>query len=442
MSVKRNKPAKKPAIERLKEAAKDRPSLASRPAIELTEDQLYTHPRELEPMLPRGSDGTLEELALRLVREASALAGSLHPITRSAVVALLRQMNSYYSNLIEGHHTLPLDIEKALHKDYSAEPKKRALQLESQAHIEVQILLEDRLRAEEDLAICSTDFLRWVHYEFYSRMPGEFRVVTDSDGNTERFEPGELRHRNVKVGQHVAPHHKHLQSFLDRFQEIYEPWSLKSLTKMIACAAAHHRLAWIHPFIDGNGRVTRLFTNAYMIRVGLDSHGLWTVTRGLCRYKDQYIAALVGADQPRQGDLDGRGNLSESGLAIFCQFFLQTALDQVRFMTRLLDLPGLEHRIAKYVQRRSAFGLPEEAKYILVEVLTHGELARGEVPRITGKPERTARRILDETLKQGLVSPTTAKGPIRLAVPAKAVPYYFPNLYPEGVEAAILEKSE
>lgn len=442
MCANQKKPANKPASRGVEKTSKDRPDLAPKTAIESAEDLFYSHPRQMEPLLPGESDRTLEELALTLVREAGTLAGSLHPITHLAVVALLRQINSYYSNLIEGHHTLPLDIEKALRKDFSAEPEKRALQLESRAHIEVQILLEERLRTEEDLAICSTDFLRWIHYEFYSRMPAEFRVVTDSKGNTEPFEAGQLRSRNVKVGQHVPPHSKSLPSFLDRFQETYEPRNLKSLTKMIACAAAHHRLAWMHPFIDGNGRVTRLFTNAYMIRVGLDSHGLWTVTRGLSRYKDQYIAALVGADQPRKGDLDGRGNLSESGLAAFCQFFLETALDQVRFMTSLLDLPGLEHRIAKYVERRAAFGLPGEAKYILVEVLAHGEIARGEVPRITGKPERTARRILDETLKQGLVSPTTAKGPIRLALPAKAVPYYFPNLYPEGVEAAILEHSE
>jgi Fic family protein len=396
----------------------------------------------MEPPLPKENDGTLEELALTLVREAGALGGLLHPITRLAVVALLRQMNSYYSNLIEGHHTLPLDIEKALRNDYSAEPKRRALQLESRAHVEVQSLLEDRLRTEQDLAICSADFLRWIHYEFYSRMPPEFRVVSDDNGHTEEFEPGELRRRDVKVGLHVPPHYKYLPSFLDRFQEIYEPGNVKGLAKMIACAAAHHRLAWIHPFVDGNGRVTRLFTNAYMIRVGLDSHGLWTVTRGLSRYKDQYLAALVAADQPRQGDLDGRGNLSETGLGKFCQFFLQTALDQVRFMSNLLDLSGLEHRIKKYVERRSAFGLPEETKYILQEVLMHGEISRGEVPRITGKPERTARRILDETLKQRLVTPTTPKGPIRLALPTKAVPYYFPKLYPEGVEAAILEESE
>ena len=399
---------------------------------------MYTQPREIEPLRPRDTGGELAGLALALVREASALGGTLHPTTRLAVVDLLRQMNSYYSNLIEGHHTLPLDIEKALRADYSAEPEKRALQLESRAHVEVQTLLDERLRTNPDLKICSSDFLRWIHFEFYSRMPPEFQVVTDDDGKKEHLEPGELRNKDVIVGRHIPPGYRNLQQFLQRFEESFDPDGLRGLDQVVAVAAAHHRLAWIHPFVDGNGRVTRLFTDAYMIRAGLDSHGLWTVTRGLSRQKEKYIAALVGADQPRQSDLDGRGNLSESGLTEFCRFFLETALDQAAFMSKLLDVPGLERRIARYVERQSVAGVPEEAKYILHETLRRGELPRGEVQRITGKAERTARRILEQTLKEGLVASTTAKGPIRLALPTKVVPYYFPNLYPEGVESAIL----
>jgi Fic family protein len=52
-------------------------------------------------------------------------------------------MNCYYSNLIEGHDTHPRDIDRALHKDYSTEPRKRALQLEAVAHIEVQKAIDE-----------------------------------------------------------------------------------------------------------------------------------------------------------------------------------------------------------------------------------------------------------------------------------------------------------
>ena len=103
--------------------------------------ELYNQPAALEPLFPTDQAGELRELAAELSRRSARLGGALHSVTRSSVVELLRTMNSYYSNLIEGHNTHPLAIEKALRNDYSADPALRALQLESRAHIEVQVLI-------------------------------------------------------------------------------------------------------------------------------------------------------------------------------------------------------------------------------------------------------------------------------------------------------------
>jgi Fic family protein len=159
------------------------------------------------------------------------------------------------------------------------------------------------------------------------------------------------------------------------------------------------------------------------------------VSRGFARRRDDYIAALAGADRQRESDLDGRGNLSARGLEQFCTFFLKTALDQVEFMSGLFELDTVLRRISNYAERWAAeAGTPVEARHVLCEVLLRGEVARGEVGRLTGKPERTARRILARLLSDGLVVSDTAKGPIRAGFPAKCVGYYFPRLYPEGVE--------
>jgi Fic family protein len=395
--------------------------------------EMYDHQAAMEPMFP-ASVRELREASAKLVQISAKLGGALHPITRRSVVELVRQMNSYYSNLIEGHNTHPSDIEKALHKDYSKDPAKRALQLESQAHIEVQRLIEGRL-SQEDVSICSQAFLCWIHKEFYDRLPDEFRIVTTKSGQKERVEPGRLRTCEVEVGAHVAPTFRSLQKFLARFEVAYDPSVLDPLDRIITAGAAHHRLAWIHPFLDGNGRVVRLFTHAYFIESALEGHGLWTVSRGFARRRDEYIAALAGADRKRENDLDGRGNLSARALEQFCRFFLNTALDQVEFMNGLLELDTVLKRISNYAERRATeYGIPLEARHVLSEVFLRGEVSRGEVARITGKPGRTARRILARLLEAGLVVSDTGKGPIRAGFPVKCVGYYFPRLYPEGVE--------
>ena len=92
----------------------------------------------MEPMLPSDPESELADAALELVAKSSALAGRVHGQVRDAIGDLVRSMNCYYSNLIEGHDTHPRDIERALADRYSKEPRRRELQLEARAHIDLQ----------------------------------------------------------------------------------------------------------------------------------------------------------------------------------------------------------------------------------------------------------------------------------------------------------------
>ena len=184
---------------------------------------LYDHPSDMEPLLLGDGDTRSAALALALIRGAERLRASLHPITRALVADLVRSMNSYYSNLIEGHRTRPWDIDAALRKDFSANPAQRSLQIQHLAHMEVQAEMETRLRTMPASAICSVEFLCWLHEGFYRRLPEEFRKVEDEKAKAHEVQPGKLRESEVSVGRHMAPASKKLRQFLDRFAEFYGP---------------------------------------------------------------------------------------------------------------------------------------------------------------------------------------------------------------------------
>ncbi len=396
---------------------------------------LYDHPSDMEPLLPGDGDSKTSAPALALIRGAERLRAALHPITRKLVTDLVRSMNSYYSNLIEGHRTRPRDIDAAIRKDFSTNPAQRALQIQHLAHMEIQAEMESKLPAMAAGEVCSTQFLCWLHEGFYRRLPEEFRQAEDGKGKTHAVQPGKLRQNEVSVGRHMAPSSKKLGEFLGRFAESYGRVVTTEPGSLIAAAAAHHRLTWIHPFLDGNGRVARLFTHAWFAKASVDSDGLWTISRGLARRKADYQAALANADEKRVNDIDGRGYLSERYLREFVQFFLGTATDQVEFMQELLALDGMLNRIAGYAERReSAKELPGGSALVLREIFIRGELARGEVSRIIGASPRTAQKVTGELLAQRLVTSGSPKGPLRLGFPADAAGHYFPNLYPAGAD--------
>ena len=382
----------------------------------------------MEPMLPAAGERGLEDMAMELAKKGSALAGGMHPLLRRSIGDLVRSMNCYYSNLIEGHNTHPRDIDAALRDDFSAEPEKRNLQLEAKAHIEVQRMIDHGLAPE---GVTSAGFFKWVHFEFCSRLPDELLWVENPDtGARLPVIPGQARTCEVAVGRHVPPLAAGLERFMARFGEAYDPENLSQLRQVIAIAASHHRFAWIHPFLDGNGRVGRLFSHAYFRHTGIGS-SLWSISRGFARNVEAYKAALENADSPRRGDMDGRGSLSEQALLEFCEFFLKTCLDQVDFMTRLLSMEELLSRMEIHVKEEiAAKRLPKGAFALLREAVYAGEFRRGRAEEITGYQERQARDVLGQLVKREYLVSDSARGPVRLGFPLDAAARWLPRLYP------------
>lgn len=393
--------------------------------------ETYTRVSAMEPLLPRQGRAELSAMSAELLRKIGRLSGQVHsPVVRNKLAVLLRWMNCYYSNLIEGHKTEPRAIERALRADYSSDPVKRDNQKLSQAHIEVEALMAERLRTGA-ADIYEPEFISWLHGEFYRRLPESMCVAKTRSGASYPIPPGQYRDFPVDVGRHTPPHFESVPAFMARFCQYYGAPDIHETERLIALASAHHRLAWIHPFGDGNGRVARLYSHAMLLRHGLDSGGLWSLSRGLARHRERYYASLEGADRPRQGDRDGRGNLTDRGLADFCRFFLETMIDQVDFMSERLDLPGLRTRIGWFFRFEMAH-LGKDAEFLMPVVRAladEGEFPRARVQAITGRKETFCRRIIRLGLDEGLIESPGPKSVLRIAFPAKVLNGYFPQLF-------------
>lgn len=341
-------------------------------------------------------------------------------------------MNTYYSNLIEGHDTRPRDIERALAGELDPDEGRRNLQVEAAAHVRVQSEV-DRLAAVDRLPEpASVEFLQWLHREFYRDAPD---VVLHIRSSQRMFTmvPGAWRSdasHDVVVARHTPPSSERIDDFMRHFAERYRFDSLGKAGRIVAMAAAHHRFNYIHPFPDGNGRVSRLMSHAMAWKADVAAHGLWSISRGLARglkSRGEYKQMMDLADMLRQGDLDGRGNLSQKALVDFVDWFLHVAIDQVTFMSGLFELETLIGRLRVYVTERN---MKPEAARLLEEALMRGEVERGESARITGLPERTARRVLNDLTAEGLLASVTPKGPVSLRFPVTSLETLFPRLYP------------
>ncbi|MDB6013990.1 MAG: filamentation induced by cAMP protein fic [Gammaproteobacteria bacterium] len=391
-------------------------------------------PSPIEPARLEAPTGPIADAIADLAASAATLGKALHPRTAGNLADLVRIMNTYYSNLIEGHNTRPRDIERALAGELDKDEGRRDLQLEAAAHVRVQREV-DRMASEGVLpAPASREFLRWLHQEFYRDAPESTLLIQTSEGAL-RMTPGEWRtdvERDVAVGRHVPSSSAHVADFMLYFEERFILDRMGRAAQIMAMASAHHRFNYIHPFLDGNGRVSRLMSHAMAAVAGIGARGLWSVSRGLARGLDSradYKRMMDYADTPRQGDLDGRGNLSQKALQEFVLWFLRVCLDQVTFMSGLFELDSLSQRLRAYVQRSSV--LKPETAGLLEEALIRGEFGRGEIARITGVPERSARRVLNDVVQLGLLASDTPKEKVSLRFPAHVLEDLFPRLYPQ-----------
>lgn len=385
---------------------------------------------QMEPMLPQANETEkLLSLASELREKAIKLTANPLPGLSKSPSIILRAMNSYYTNKIEGQHTLPADIESALNNQYSNNQDTARKQRIAKAHLLTEAWGEDYIAEKTWREVYSSDLITDIHYQLYRYMDESDRVAE----NNEPVNEGHFRTQNVTVGMHMPPDAKHLPNFIKRWIQAYSKLPDGDMA-LIGLACAHHRLAWIHPFNDGNGRVTRLHSHLLLHAMGL-TNGLWSPMRGLARTHEQYYAHLHNADNLRNGDYDGRGALTEQGLVEWIQYFLGICIDQVTFMESMLKLSDFKDRLETLLlveEKKGKSGLKTEALIPLHYIAITGSIERGEFKKMTGMAERSAERLLKALLDYKLLLSDSPKGKVYMGVPLHSLQFLFPKLWPEA----------
>ncbi|MBM2576415.1 Fic family protein [Jannaschia sp. Os4] len=367
----------------------------------------------------------LIDLVSAIRQEASEVGRGVHPRVHAELQRVVRIANAYHSNLIEGHEAFAEDIEAALVGEVAGH---RSLAEEGAAHVRVQQWIDDLADRDDLPEPTSVEFVLELHRLLYEAMPAEFRFVSHREDPLE-IVPGELRSEEVAVGRHHPPSADRLHAFLNHFALRYRGLTAGRVGQVLSIPAAHHRFAYLHPFLDGNGRVGRLMTHAMIRRAGIGGNSLWSISRGLARGLEdprEYMARMDMADTPRQGDRDGRGNLSLDRLTRFSAWFLRVMLGEVRYATVVFDGEALHDRYVALVE--DTVGDPR-AGVLVSHLLRCGGLSRGTVPSVIGTAEAEARTVLRSVEVAGIVNSIRPEADVRIAFPLGQRARLFPELF-------------
>lgn len=378
----------------------------------------------------------LAEASLTLAKASDRLGAGLPPETLAQVAAMIRIVNSYYSNRIEGNNTHPREIEAALAGTLDMDPRRGALQREAAADVQLQAEIDHRAAWGQLEDPTHPDFIRWMHRELYRDVDTTVPVLPRARAGEEEIvmQPGIWRDGDVEVRDHSSLPHDQVQAYMDHFHaRLCQDELHGQIAKILATATAHHRLNFIHPFHHGNGRVSRLVSHAMAHHAGIGADDLWSVCRGLARGlergvsgREEYREMMQLADQVRADDQGGCGNLSLDALTHYAYWFLSVCLDQVNFMADLLDFGGMGNRLTHFAETQN---FRTGGAELLRVVLIRGQVERGNVATILNVAPRTARAVIKELTDAGILGSDTPRSALELRFPSQTHEILFPNLF-------------
>lgn len=358
-------------------------------------------PYRIEPCLPE-PDREHEDLARELQAVTQRIGRGLHEETALECAEAIRLIETRSSWLLEGLAIGLPDLAREVAAVDAGHIERG--QAPDQVHLALTLRAVDESR---DFAIepYQPQIMASMHAAIFDGSAGFRRGPAD----------------DVTVGRHLPPSSLALGAFLDRIAEAYRLDRMPRSQQLPAVAAAHHRFAYVHPFVDGNGRVGRLLSRAALGKCGASGRGLWSLSHAFSQAGiEVYRQTLDRADTTRRGDLDGRGNLSLAALREFVGWFLRTAIAEATLAETTFSECPLQQR---FRMAMGEVGISGRAIEIAMSTLMLGSFG-ADSHRYHREEDRAAINALQQA---GFLKPTRRR-PDRIGVgmPVASLPTLLP----------------
>lgn len=187
------------------------------------------------------------------VDELNAKLNSKRPISKETLKSLKESINlewTYNSNGIEGN-TLTLRETQVVLEGITVGGKSLKEHLEAINHEKAILFLDDLIKDKEPITEWN---IKNIHQ----------LVLKEIDDNN----AGKYRDENVKIkgAKHIPPNYLIIPELMNKLIINYKSWN--KYHPIIKAALIHGELVKIHPFVDGNGRTSRLVMNLSLMNSG------------------------------------------------------------------------------------------------------------------------------------------------------------------------------
>jgi len=183
----------------------------------------------------------------------------------------------------------------------------------------------------------------------------EMHEIITQHSDTHNNIPGRWRTFPVHVGTddlggvHRGAPHERLESIMRDYVDFMNHSRQTNLHPVIKALIAHFFLVTIHPFGDGNGRVSRLAEAGILFQEGYNVHGFYGLSNYFYQNGDQYKICLQQCRAKQPFDVTNFVHFGISGFALELKGinnFIKTKLNRVVYRTMLVR--AFNKRIASY----------------------------------------------------------------------------------------------